>query len=228
MQINKIITFFLVVTLISMTLLSIGTLIDSCNMYEKIEMQDKQIEIAKKENDKLKLLLSAEIEKNTTEEESDYIAISRHLINAYDLTSPSGISISTFDKILTNTGMSGLGASIFESEHTYEINGIFIIAVAQLESGYGTSTLAVKKNNLFSMNAWGDTDYEIFHRAFRYDTKHDSVMDFAKVIRNNYFAKGRTDIRSISVVYCELPKPWESSVEILMNNILEKLKQMED
>lgn len=233
MQFNKVINFFLVTSLLVMILLTVGSLVDLTEKNTELKMKVSELELAKRENDQLGRLLDVEIDKNNKlmdelTRPEDYILISRTLINVYDITKPSGISIADFNELLKGTGLQGLGASFYEAEHTYEINGFFAISVAQLESGYGTTPLAKKKNNLFAMNAWGDTDAEVFHRAVKYSTKHDSIMAFGKLMRNNYINKGRTNVRAVGAIYCELPTYWTKSITRLIETNIRKMKELGD
>ena len=53
-----------------------------------------------------------------------------------DLRITSNLSAEQFNKILTNTGLEGLGKSFEEAEKKYNINGLYLIGLACLESGY--------------------------------------------------------------------------------------------
>jgi beta-N-acetylglucosaminidase len=211
-----------------MLILSAGTLTDiSAKISESADMA-LQIESLKKENDVLKRLLDEEAEKynDLIQWNAENNAFTKKAINYQDIANPSGISISIFNLLLAGTGLNGLGASVFEAEHIYNINGIFIISVAQLESGHGTSVLAQMKNNLFGMNAWGSNPTEVFRRAYKYESKTDSILAFAKHIRENYISKGRTTIKTIGDIYCELSNHWINSITILMNRNAERLKEL--
>ncbi len=52
-----------------------------------------------------------------------------------------------------NNGLKGLGAYFIEAQNKYNINAIMLVAIACLESAYGTSKLAIEKNNLFGLRA---------------------------------------------------------------------------
>ncbi|MCD8268267.1 MAG: glucosaminidase domain-containing protein [Parabacteroides sp.] len=80
----------------------------------------------------------------------------------------------------------------------FNMNPSVILAQAAFESGWGTSNLATGSNNFFGLTAYGcsnqywhggktqvkTTAYSLDFR--RYDTRENSFLDFARLIRNNY------------------------------------------
>lgn len=80
----------------------------------------------------------------------------------------------------------------------FNLNPVAILSQAAFESGWGTSNLAVKHNNFFGLTAYGASNaywhggkvavetsrYSLQFR--RYDTRENSFLDFARLIRNNY------------------------------------------
>ena len=81
---------------------------------------------------------------------------------------------------------------------TFNMNPMAILSQAAFESGWGTSDLSRKYNNFFGLTAYGAgnaywhggkttvkaTGYSMDFR--RYDTRENSFLDFARLIRNNY------------------------------------------
>lgn len=81
---------------------------------------------------------------------------------------------------------------------SFNMNPTVILAQAAFESGWGMSKLATGSNNYFGLTAYGcsnqywhggkttvNTDsYSLDFR--RYDTRENSFLDFARLIRNNY------------------------------------------
>ena len=53
------------------------------------------------------------------------------------------------NKIKHDHKLKGLGSAFLEAENRYNVNAIILASIACLESGYGTSKLAIEKNNLF-------------------------------------------------------------------------------
>lgn len=81
---------------------------------------------------------------------------------------------------------------------TFNMNPLAILSQAAFESGWGTSNLATAGRNFFGLTAYGcsneywhggkttvrTTGYSLDFR--RYDTRENSFLDFARLIRNNY------------------------------------------
>lgn len=80
----------------------------------------------------------------------------------------------------------------------FHMNPSVILAQAAFESGWGTSDLATKSNNFFGLTAYGCSN-QYWHgsktavkgRSYsldfrRYDTRENSFLDFARLIRNSY------------------------------------------
>ena len=65
-----------------------------------------------------------------------------------DLTVITGYTAEELEALLEDSGLEGLGAYYAEKEQTHGINALFLISVAQLESGFGNSSLARNCNNL--------------------------------------------------------------------------------
>ena len=80
----------------------------------------------------------------------------------------------------------------------FNMNPLAILSQAAFESGWGTSNLATAACNFFGLTAYGcsneywhggktavrTTGYSLNFR--RYDTRENSFLDFARLIRNNY------------------------------------------
>lgn len=80
----------------------------------------------------------------------------------------------------------------------FNMNPLAILSQAAFESGWGTSNLATTGRNFFGLTAYGcsneywhggktavrTTGYSLDFR--RYDTRENSFLDFARLIRNNY------------------------------------------
>lgn len=82
----------------------------------------------------------------------------------------------------------------------FNMNPLVILAQAAFESGWGTSSLARESRNYFGLTAYGCSNaywhggkttvkgpsYSLDFR--RYDTRENSFLDFARLIRNNYLS----------------------------------------
>lgn len=74
--------------------------------------------------------------------------------------------------------MKGLGKSFIDYQNTYGANAVLMYGVAINESGYGNSTIAQNKNNLFGHGA---VDSNPYYGANGYSTPANSVLYHAKV-----------------------------------------------
>lgn len=138
-------------------------------------------------------------------------------ILSYNVTQKSYVSATDLAEVTEGTELEGIEHAVVTAEDSYGINGLFVYAVATLESGNGTSDIARAKNNLFGMNA---QDHDPFNLAFSYDSFHESVLDFADRIQKYYINQGLTDIYSINTKYSSDPQ-WHSKVM----NIMERTYQ---
>lgn len=121
----------------------------------------------------------------------------------------------TFDQMLEltyGTALTGIEQAVVDVEQEYGINGLFVYAVARLESGMGTSPIAQDKNNLFGMNA---QDHDPYNLAYSYSSYYESVYDFADRIKRYYINKGRTSLEEINEKYSSDPE-WHDKVFNIM------------
>ncbi len=111
-----------------------------------------------------------------------------------NLACKSGLTEQEFEKILS--GNSQDKNKIFEkyakhfyyAEKQYGINGIFLAAVAIHESAFGTSKIALEKNNLFGYMAY---DYNPYEDAYKFSSYEEGIDLLARVFIKYYLnAKG--------------------------------------
>ena len=82
-----------------------------------------------------------------------------------DVGIPSGLSLEQFRTILQyNTkDVNGIFMEncdyFYYAEQEYGINGVFLASIAIHESGWGTSSIALNKNNLFGYMAYDGSAY---------------------------------------------------------------------
>lgn len=65
-----------------------------------------------------------------------------------DLRTKSNLTAKEYDAMLSGTKLKGLGKALVQAEKEYSVNGLYLLGLCCLESGYGTSNYAVKRNNL--------------------------------------------------------------------------------
>ena len=114
-----------------------------------------------------------------------------------DISQPSGFSLEQFRKVLQNKSLDK--NKIFENncdyfyyaEQEYGINGIFLASLAIHESGWGTSRIALNKNNLFGFQAYDGNAYSSSKHFNSYSEGIDLV---ARVLIKYYLNSNGTII----------------------------------
>ncbi len=138
------------------------------------------------------------------------------------LDSKSNLTKSELNKIVSNTNLKGLGEACLIAEHLYNVNALFIISLAQHESGNGKSKIARDKNNLFGIGAY---DRDPYKYAKTFETKEDCILYFAKMIKRNYFDKrNRRTAQKIGEIYASDPA-WATKLAKTMEKNYKKAKR---
>ncbi len=112
------------------------------------------------------------------------------------LNKPSGLTLEQFKKVLSDEKDKN---KIFENnaeyfyyiEKQYNINGIFIAAVGIHESNWGTSKIALQKNNLFGYGAYDSNPY---NGAYQFSNYSESIDLIARVFVKYYLNPSGTNI----------------------------------
>lgn len=114
-----------------------------------------------------------------------------------DIGKPSGLSLEQFQSILK--GRSEDKNGIFDAncdyfyyaEQEYGINGVFLASLAVHESGWGTSSIALNKNNLFGYQAYDASPYS---SSKQFDTYAEGIDLVARVLIKYYLNSSGTGI----------------------------------
>ena len=113
------------------------------------------------------------------------------------LNTPSGLSLEQFKKIFENetkdtNGIFKNNAQYFYYiEKQYNINGIFVAAVAIHESGWGSSKISNDKNNLFGYGAYDSSPYS---SAYSFSNYSECIDLIARVFVKYYLNPAGTKI----------------------------------
>lgn len=143
----------------------------------------------------------------------DNKAIAKNIKNiSMNLQTHTFISGDEIDNLLIGTNLYGIGNSVQKAEMLYGVNSLFIISLAVVESGWGESYLATTRNNLFGICAYDGNE----GAATSFATKEDCVLHLGKLISEEYFSKGRTDLYSINAIYAS-NSDWANMVGSMMN-----------
>lgn len=79
--------------------------------------------------------------------------------------------------------LAGQGSAFLEAEKLYGVNALFLLALAGEEGGWGTSQIALDKNNTFG---WAADDSNPYVHAGKYDTPRDGILAVAQKISQMY------------------------------------------
>ena len=111
-----------------------------------------------------------------------------------------GISVSALNKILRGKGsLSGQGKAVAYACKKYNLNEIYLIAHAFLESGYGTSYFASGRAgvyNYFGIGAydWNPNNAIPYARRHGWTTPAKGIIGGAKFVRQGFISKGQNTL----------------------------------
>ena len=113
-----------------------------------------------------------------------------------ELNKPSGLSLEQFKKVLTdskdvNKVMQNNAEYFYYIEEQYNINGLFVAAVAIHESGWGTSKISKDKYNLFGYGAYDSNPY---NGAYEFSDYSENIDLIARVFVKYYLNPKGTSI----------------------------------
>lgn len=140
-----------------------------------------------------------------------------------DLRIPSNATSEDINKMLEGTKLYGLGDALVEAEKTYGVNALYMMGLAALESGYGTSRFAIERNNLYGWNAVDSNP----DKAKFFDSKEQATLFVASRLKQNYLSEnGRYfegySARAVDVHYCT-DKAHADKIINIVNSLVEKL-----
>ena len=121
-----------------------------------------------------------------------------------DMRLPTGFSGEELERCLSG-GLSGLGEDFARAEEVYGVNALFMIAIAQHESGNGESGLATEQNNLIGLRSgsgWAS-----------FGSLSECVDYLGDYLANSYLSPGTSyyhgsTIAGVSVTYCGGSQDW--------------------
>lgn len=119
--------------------------------------------------------------------------------NTTDIAHKSGYTAEQFDAIINKvftdmnkktTSLTTIGDSLYKVEQENDVNGLYLLGIASLESGWGTSGLATKSNNL----------YGLIGRKF--NSVDECTEYMGSWLRSAYIDKGLDTLSKIQTKYC--------------------------
>ena len=158
-----------------------------------------------------------------------------------ELNNVSGLTSEDFERILTghvsdaNNVFENNSQVFYETEQKYNVNGVFLAALAIHESGWGMSNIAQDKNNLFGYGSYDDSPYD---SSFVFETYSEGIDLLGKVLSKNYlniagtkiyggeYATGKyhngATLSGVNVRY-STDEGWANKVYAIMEMLYEKL-----
>lgn len=119
-----------------------------------------------------------------------------------DLSVQSGLSLEQFEQIFANQArdknniLKQNAKYFYYAEEQYNINGVFLAAIAIHESAWGTSAIARNKNNLFGYAAY---DRDPYNSAFNFNNCAEGIDLVARMLVKNYLNPSGTQLVDGSV-----------------------------
>jgi hypothetical protein len=136
-----------------------------------------------------------------------------------DPAQPCRLSAGGYEVLLEGTKLEGLGRTLEAGEKLYQVNGLFVAAVAAHESGWGESHLAREQNNLGGIK--GAEGYRDF------DTREICVLYMFSLFDRRYISRGRESVSDIGALYCGTDG-WAESVEDILKNFVQSARETMD
>ena len=98
---------------------------------------------------------------------------------------PTTVTVQQIDQFLQSNGspLAGLGQSFISAQNTYGVDATYLVAHSILETGWGKSSIAQAKNNLFGYGAY---DTNPADDAGMFPTNDYAIRFEAWVVRYNY------------------------------------------
>lgn len=140
-----------------------------------------------------------------------------------DLRVLSNLSENDYNNMLRGTRLEGLGGTFVQIEKQYNINGLYILGLACLESNFGKSNFAVQRNNLVGWNAVDSNP----NKASYFKSKEECLTFVSNKLKTNYLSEngcyfeGFTG-RDIDKHYCTDKKHIDKICNIV-NKLIKKI-----
>lgn len=140
-----------------------------------------------------------------------------------DLRMPSNLNAIEYDTMLQGTNLYGLGEALEQAEKNYNVNGLYLMGLACLESGYGSSSYAINRNNLVG---WGAYDNDPDNASY-FKSKNDCILFVAQKLQQNYLTENGAyfegySAKSVDIHYCT-DKLHANKIINIINNLKLKL-----
>lgn len=140
-----------------------------------------------------------------------------------DLRIPSNLEKADYEKMLSNTKLFEIADALVEAEKQYQINGLYLMGLACLESSYGNSNFAKTRNNIVGWNAVDSNP----GKASYFESKSECILYVAKKLHQNYLTETGTYFegytsKDIDVHYCT-DKQHANKIIKIVNKLVKEL-----
>lgn len=138
-----------------------------------------------------------------------------------DVTKKSYGVAAKIDEYFRGSPMEGLGSSFELAQKKTGVNGIFLAALAALESNAGRSQIARDKNNLFGFQAY---DSEPYGNAAKFDSLASGIDFVSDYLKKEYLSEGGSYFRGRAIEdmnqnYAS-DKNWHKKISAIIGDIL--------
>ena len=133
------------------------------------------------------------------EEAIEEIKETKVVYNTTDIAHKSGYTAEQFDAIINKvftdmnkktTSLTTIGDSLYKVEQENDVNGLYLLGIASFESGWGTSSLAIKSNNLYGLI------------GCKFNSVDKCTEYMGSLLRSAYIDKGLDTLAKIQTKYC--------------------------
>ena len=186
-----------------------------------------KIELTFTVNNEIKTITLASLTKGETIEEVEEVIVeiekNYNLTLTTDLRTKSNLHAIDYDTMLKGTNLEGIGQAIEKAEKDYSVNGLYLMGLCIVESGWGTSPFAVNRNNLVG---WNEIDSNP-GKATTFESKEDCILHVAEKLQQNYLTEGGAyfegyTAKDIDVHYCT-DKLHANKIVNVVNELIEKI-----
>ena len=197
---------------------NVYTLHDTVNVLtEQMKSSSEIIEIEEEIN-------NVEKEIQQSNDNNEPVIVENIEYNFTDINHKSGFTAEEFNVIISkvfndmnrsDTKLTDIGAGLYTAEQEYNVNGLYLLGIASLESGWGTSKLATKSNNIYGLV------------GMKFDSVDDCSEYMGRLIRESYIDKGYDTLTKIQSKYCPSGgSKWVSDIKWCANKYITAAQEL--
>lgn len=127
---------------------------------------------------------SSDMVENQSYEENNNLITINDILNM-DLRTLSLATVYEIDSFLQGTNMEGLGEYYIDAQRQYGVSAIFLMSKDIMESGYGSSNLAITRHNLSGYKAYDEDPYN----AKIFDSFEHCIDEVSAYVKNEYLTE---------------------------------------